>query len=130
MRKSHLAEIEGENRTVTSHLAEKLDPVLGVRPSLILEPNRARIREIARQHNIENVSIYGSVARGEDTPRSDIDVFIDFIPAARRRITELMAFEAEVERLLGVRVEAHLRPRRHLEHKPQYRRAQREEIAV
>jgi hypothetical protein len=38
---------------------------------------RDRILEIADQHGAFNVRVFGSVARGEETPESDIDFWID-----------------------------------------------------
>jgi len=33
--------------------------------------------ELARQRGAHNVRVFGSVARGEDTPASDIDLLVD-----------------------------------------------------
>ena len=39
--------------------------------------HRSTILEIARRHGATNVRVFGSVARGEDTPDSDIDFLVD-----------------------------------------------------
>ena len=44
----------------------------------ILAEKRDRILEIADQHGAFNVRVFGSVARGEETPESDIDFLIDY----------------------------------------------------
>ena len=44
---------------------------------LLLE-RRDRILEIADRHGAFNVRVFGSVARGEETPESDIDFLIDY----------------------------------------------------
>ena len=49
--------------------------------SITLKENRAQILEIAAKHGAFNVRVFGSVARGEDTPNSDIDFLIDYDPA-------------------------------------------------
>lgn len=38
---------------------------------------RSDILEIARRHGAENIRIFGSVVRGEDTSDSDIDLLVD-----------------------------------------------------
>ena len=44
-----------------------------------LEENRENILAIAAKHGAFNVRIFGSVARGEENPESDIDFLIDSI---------------------------------------------------
>ncbi len=44
---------------------------------LLLE-KRNEILKIASQHGAFNVRVFGSVARGEDTDTSDIDLLIDY----------------------------------------------------
>ena len=41
-----------------------------------LHKNREEILSIAGKHGIENVRVFGSVARGEESPDSDIDLLI------------------------------------------------------
>jgi uncharacterized protein len=47
-----------------------------------------------------NVRVFGSVARGEDTPESDVDLLVDF-PASERGLFPLLRLAGEVERLVG-----------------------------
>ncbi len=44
---------------------------------LLLE-NREKIINIAAKHGAYNVRVFGSVARGEETENSDIDLLIDY----------------------------------------------------
>ena len=43
-----------------------------------LQENRENILAIAAKHGAFNVQIFGSVARGEENPESDIDFLIDY----------------------------------------------------
>ena len=43
-----------------------------------LEENRKEILAIAAKHGAFNVRVFGSVARNESTPESDIDFLIDY----------------------------------------------------
>ena len=43
-----------------------------------LQEKRSQILAIAHHHGAYNLRIFGSVARGEATPSSDIDILIDY----------------------------------------------------
>jgi predicted nucleotidyltransferase len=43
-----------------------------------LRSNRETIRSIAARHNALSISVFGSVARGEDSPDSDYDFLVEF----------------------------------------------------
>ena len=47
------------------------------RPSVLLDRHRIELRKIAQEHGLENVVVFGSVARGQDTPDSDLDIVAD-----------------------------------------------------
>ena len=46
----------------------------------LLKRNRAQILEIARRHGVTRVRVFGSVARGEVRPTSDVDLLVDVGP--------------------------------------------------
>ena len=48
-----------------------------------LRLNRDRIRRAAHRHGASNVRVFGSVARGQDRPESDIDLLVDLDVRAR-----------------------------------------------
>lgn len=48
----------------------------------VLSSQRAEILTIVRRHHGLSVAIFGSVARGEDHPGSDIDLLVDFEPGS------------------------------------------------
>ena len=47
------------------------------RASVLLERHREELRRIAEEHGLENVVVFGSVARGTDTTDSDLDLVAD-----------------------------------------------------
>lgn len=61
----------------------------------VLGPHRKAIRQIARRYGIREIRVFGSVARGAATPKSDVDLLVDF-----RGVPHTAAFRREVERLL------------------------------
>ena len=49
--------------------------------------------------------VFGSRARGDDRPNSDLDLFIDYDPKARiPSMFRLMQIEEEISQLLGIAV--------------------------
>lgn len=48
------------------------------RPSAVRREHRAEILRLARHHGAEVLGVFGSVARGEDQPGSDLDLLVRF----------------------------------------------------
>ena len=67
-----------------------------------LRVNRDRIRRVAHRHGASNLRIFGSVARGEDGPDSDIDLLVD-LDVRTRGLLPLAALQDELQELLGER---------------------------
>ena len=58
-----------------------------------------------RENGATGLFIFGSRARGTNTPGSDVDLFIDYDPAARiPNMFRLMQLEEEISEALGVPV--------------------------
>ncbi|WP_061173255.1 nucleotidyltransferase family protein [Caballeronia pedi] len=79
-----------------------------MKPSIALEAHRDEIRRIIEAHRAKNARIFGSVARGEDTEESDLDLLID--PTPRTSLLDIGAIRQELRELLGVKVDV-LTPR-------------------
>lgn len=69
----------------------------------IVGSDRGVILEIAQRHGMQNVRVFGSVARGESTALSDLDLLVDVLPG--RSLFDLIAFSQELEERLGHRVD-------------------------
>jgi len=65
--------------------------------------NAAAIRETAARHGARNVRVFGSAARGDDRPGSDLDLLVDM--DAGRTLLDLVALKQDLEDLLGRRVD-------------------------
>ena len=48
-----------------------------MKPSLVLDSNRDAIRRVVEAHRAANPRVFGSVAHGEDTEDSDLDILVD-----------------------------------------------------
>ena len=68
-----------------------------------LAARRAAILVAAARRHASNVRVFGSVARGEDAPNSDIDLLVDLDPAANP--LDLLDLGCELEDELGVKVD-------------------------
>jgi len=79
----------------------------------ILQTRRKEIIETALRNGAVNVRVFGSVARGEDRPDSDIDFLVNLEPG--RSLMDLARLLRELNTLLehpvDVVTEAGLRPR-------------------
>ena len=69
----------------------------------ILQRNRQAILEIAQRHGAHDVRVFGSVARGESTQSSDVDILDRFDPD--RSLFDHGGLIADLEELLGVKVD-------------------------
>jgi predicted nucleotidyltransferase len=69
----------------------------------LLRAHRDEILSIAERRGVSNVRVFGSVARGDTGPESDIDLLVDF--DLTHHGLDLFGFEREVEELLGHPVE-------------------------
>lgn len=65
--------------------------------------NRAEILGIAAQYGARNVRVFGSVARGDAGPDSDIDLLVDLEPG--RTLLDHVGLWQDLEELLGRRVD-------------------------
>jgi hypothetical protein len=58
-----------------------------------------------RTAGIRKLSLFGSVARGDARPDSDIDLAVEFDPAAKMDLLRMIQLEFELGELFGRRVE-------------------------
>lgn len=64
---------------------------------------RERIERIAAKHGARNVRLFGSRARGDAGPGSDVDLLVDMDRG--RSLLDLIALEQELQALFGIKVE-------------------------
>jgi predicted nucleotidyltransferase/DNA-binding XRE family transcriptional regulator len=95
----------------TGHrLVVELEPDGRSRPGLPDTPLGRRLRrrrtavlETARRHGASNVRVFGSVARGEDGPESDVDLVVDLAPGTG--LVGWATLERELAQVLGTSVD-------------------------
>jgi predicted nucleotidyltransferase len=74
-----------------------------MKPSVALAEHRDEIRRVIALHRASNARVFGSVARGEDTQDSDLDLLID--PTAEMTLFDIGAIRHKLLALLGVSVD-------------------------
>jgi predicted nucleotidyltransferase len=52
---------------------------------------------------VRRIRVFGSLARGEEVPASDVDLLVDLAPG--RTLLDLAAFRREAEEILGMPVD-------------------------
>ncbi len=70
----------------------------------------SELAEICRRYQVKELSVFGSAARGETRPDSDIDLLVDFLPEARPGLLGLSAMMREFSALLGRQVDLAVKP--------------------
>ena len=74
-----------------------------MRPSQALDLHRARIRQIALSHRVQDILVFGSAARGEDTEGSDLDLLVE--PTSETTLLDIGAIRFELKQLLGLDID-------------------------
>jgi predicted nucleotidyltransferase len=95
------AKAAADGKSVTAYLEELVMSDLSQRSNS--RPVLARVLQLLRQNRvvlekagIRHAEIFGSVARGEDTPNSDVDILVDLDP---KLVDDLFAY-SRVQRML------------------------------
>lgn len=100
----NLSAYENNRRTPSPDVLERITRALAGRPSERVEQHRDSIRALVAEHRAEAPRVFGSVARGEDEPGSDLDLLVDFTDEAtlldevglRLALRDLLQVEVDV----------------------------------
>ena len=68
-----------------------------------LRSRRTEILDVARKHGARNVRVFGSVARGDAGPDSDVDILVELEPG--RSLLDHAALMLDLSDLLGCKVD-------------------------
>lgn len=70
---------------------------------MLVDGRRDEILALAARHGARSIALFGSAARGDDGPGSDIDFLVDFEPG--RSLFDLGRLQDALSTLLGRRVD-------------------------
>jgi predicted nucleotidyltransferase len=65
----------------------------------LVRARRDEVKAVAARHHASRVRLFGSVARGEDRPDSDIDLLVDFTEDSS--LFDVMHMTEELQDVLG-----------------------------
>lgn len=107
VRQSVISEYEGAKREPSVAALEKLLSAAGMRITLTDEPETlkqvrmraAELRALLSALGATNIEVFGSVARGDDRPESDVDLLVDLTPSVG--LFDLLRMQSAAEALLG-----------------------------
>ena len=69
----------------------------------VINDNKKQINEIADKYGVVFIKVFGSVARGEEKPHSDIDLLVKLEEG--RSLFDLIGFKNDLEYLLKRKVD-------------------------
>ncbi len=69
----------------------------------ILQRLNAEAPELRRKYSVESLSVFGSMARGDDHEGSDVDILVRF--AGKPTFDNFMGLKLDLEDILGRRVD-------------------------
>ena len=64
-----------------------------------------KLADLCRHYDVRELSLFGSAARGEMQPGSDIDVMVEFDPGARIGLLRFESLSEELEALVGRKID-------------------------
>ncbi|MGH8706133.1 MAG: nucleotidyltransferase domain-containing protein, partial [Burkholderiales bacterium] len=105
------------NSSVFEELSGILDKTAGAPPTLEspaaeysvdlprsdLEVPRRALAALCRRYGVKKMSVFGSAARGELRPDSDVDLLVEFKPASKTTLWGLVDMEKKLSELFGKR---------------------------
>lgn len=68
-----------------------------------LQKNREKIYEIAAKHGVSNIRVFGSVARGEETKNSDVDLLVAI--SSKTSLMTLVKLEQSLKKTTGRKIQ-------------------------
>jgi len=71
--------------------------------TIMLPFDTSKLIEICRQNNVAMIGVFGSVARGEATAQSDVDLLVRF--SKSKSLLALVALERQISTALGRKVD-------------------------
>lgn len=101
---SAISAIESGRRPMSASMQEKLRDALRTHPAEMLARHRDRVIEEAAKEGFCHLRVFGSVARGEATDTSDVDLFVEELPGTQGAF-RYFRLERRLQNILSVTVD-------------------------
>jgi len=63
------------------------------------------LADLCRRCHVQKLSLFGSAARGEMRPESDVDMLVEFLPGSEIDLVDYAGLMLDLSRLLGRKVD-------------------------
>ncbi len=110
---STVATVESGQRQPSVQMLERLLRAAGfqletnlvntIRPSELLRKHQREVTNVIARYPVARAWVFGSVARGDDRPQSDLDLLVELAPGAS--FPEYVGLEDDLAAVLGCRVD-------------------------
>ncbi len=70
-----------------------------------MEVDEGKLADLCRSYQVRELSLFGSAARGEMRPDSDIDLLVEFLPDAQIDLVDYAGLMLDLSKLLGRKVD-------------------------
>ena len=71
----------------------------------LVDVDETKLAELCRRYRVRELAVFGSAARGEMRPESDIDLLVEFLPEAEIGLVEYAGLMLDLSELLGRKVD-------------------------
>jgi predicted nucleotidyltransferase len=68
---------------------------------MALEPSITELEVFCQRWGIAELAVFGSAVRDDFGPDSDVDLLVEFLPATRPTLMDLVRMKAELEQMIG-----------------------------
>ena len=69
------------------------------------EETKQKIAELCKRHKVRELSLFGSRSRGDETPGSDFDLLVEFLPDADIGLIEYSRMQIDLSEVLQTKVD-------------------------
>jgi uncharacterized protein len=70
-----------------------------------VDVDEAKLAALCRRYEVRELSVFGSAARGEMRPDSDIDILVEFLPGASVDLVDYAGLMIDLSDLFGRKVD-------------------------
>jgi hypothetical protein len=70
-----------------------------------IEVSSEKLESLCKRYEVKELSLFGSRARGEHRPDSDVDLLVEFLPGASIGLIGYSKMQRELQTIFGIKVD-------------------------